>query len=265
MLKYVIGQMGKMGKSIYLGWAVLAALVLSPTISPAYAAPVEQIVNGDFETGTLTGWTLTAVGPGFWIVNDGTYLPEINNIFPGTLPPQPPISGNFDAVADQQAPSITLLGEPFTVPIGLTSATVSWQDRIFNHLAPFAVNQRASVEIRDGTGTLVLATIFTTNPGDPIIQPGPNNRVFDITTTLQPFQGQNVRICFVAEATNTIVNFYIDNVSLITDISAPIGGTLVPIDTTALLLASVQSISMWMIPVVAAGIVIGVFVIKRRK
>jgi len=45
----------------------------------------------------------------------------------------------------------------------------------------------------------------------------------------------------------------------------PIGGTLVPIDTTALLLASVQSISMWMIPVVIAGIVIGVLVIKRRK
>jgi len=45
----------------------------------------------------------------------------------------------------------------------------------------------------------------------------------------------------------------------------PIGGTLVPIDTTALLLASLQSISMWMIPVVVAGIAIGVFVIKRRK
>ena len=36
-------------------------------------------------------------------------------------------------------------------------------------------------------------------------------------------------------------------------------------DTTALLLAGVQSISMWMIPVVLAGIGIGVFVIKRRK
>ena len=44
-----------------------------------------------------------------------------------------------------------------------------------------------------------------------------------------------------------------------------IGGTMIPIDTTALLLAGVQSNSMWMIPVVAAGIVIGVFVIKRRK
>ena len=44
-----------------------------------------------------------------------------------------------------------------------------------------------------------------------------------------------------------------------------IGGEILPIDTTALLLAGVQSISMWMIPVVAAGIGIGVFVIKRRK
>jgi len=44
-----------------------------------------------------------------------------------------------------------------------------------------------------------------------------------------------------------------------------IGGTLISIDTVALLLAGVQSISMWMIPVVVAGVVIGVFVIKRRK
>ena len=44
-----------------------------------------------------------------------------------------------------------------------------------------------------------------------------------------------------------------------------IGGTSVPIDQTALLLAGVQSISMWMIPVVIAGVGIGVFVIKRRK
>ena len=47
--------------------------------------------------------------------------------------------------------------------------------------------------------------------------------------------------------------------------SGLVGGTHLPIDTTALLLAGVQSISMWMIPVVLVGIGIGVFVIKRRK
>ncbi len=47
--------------------------------------------------------------------------------------------------------------------------------------------------------------------------------------------------------------------------SPQVGGTMIPIDTTALLFAGVQSIWMWMIPVVAAGVGIGVFVIKRRK
>jgi len=44
-----------------------------------------------------------------------------------------------------------------------------------------------------------------------------------------------------------------------------IGGTMIPIDTTALLLAGAQMNAAWMIPVIAAGIGIGVFVIKRRK
>jgi len=49
------------------------------------------------------------------------------------------------------------------------------------------------------------------------------------------------------------------------DQCVPVGGTYIPIDQSALLLAGVQSISMWMIPVVIAGIGIGVFVIKRRN
>ena len=44
-----------------------------------------------------------------------------------------------------------------------------------------------------------------------------------------------------------------------------IGGISIPIDTSALLLAGVSSISMWMIPVVIAGVGIAIFVIKRRK
>jgi len=44
-----------------------------------------------------------------------------------------------------------------------------------------------------------------------------------------------------------------------------IGGELIPLDTTALLLAGAQSISMWMIPVVISGAGIGVFVIMRSR
>ena len=44
-----------------------------------------------------------------------------------------------------------------------------------------------------------------------------------------------------------------------------VGGEILPINSMALMLAGVQSISMWMIPVVLAGAGIGVFVIKKRN
>ena len=65
-----------------------------------------------------------------------------------------------------------------------------------------------------------------------------------------------------------ILTVILNSLTTIQEMNNPclvIGGTFIPIDKTALLLAGVQSVSMWMIPVVLAGIGIGVFVIKRRK
>ncbi len=45
----------------------------------------------------------------------------------------------------------------------------------------------------------------------------------------------------------------------------PVGGMGLPIDTTALLLASAQSVSLWMLPIIASGIAVGVFIIKKRS
>ena len=65
----------------------------------------------------------------------------------------------------------------------------------------------------------------------------------------------------VSIPSNLVINFVGDE-----DVGCqPIGGTFIPIDQSALLLAGVQSISMWMIPVIIAGIGVGVFVIKRRS
>jgi hypothetical protein len=44
-----------------------------------------------------------------------------------------------------------------------------------------------------------------------------------------------------------------------------VGGEILPINSMALMLAGVQSISMWMIPVVISGAGIGVFVIMRTR
>ena len=47
-------------------------------------------------------------------------------------------------------------------------------------------------------------------------------------------------------------------------IDIDVGGELIPIETTSLLLAGAQSFS-WMIPVVVAGIGIGLFVVSRKS
>ncbi len=68
---------------------------------------------------------------------------------------------------------------------------------------------------------------------------------------------------FTAEDTRSFQRTASDMCEVTPDV--PVGGTFVPIDQSALLLAGAQSVSMWMIPVILAGVGIGVFVIKRRK
>ncbi len=53
--------------------------------------------------------------------------------------------------------------------------------------------------------------------------------------------------------------------NLILSAAHPVGGIGIPIDTTALLLASAQSVSLWMLPIIASGIAVGVFIIKKRS
>jgi len=104
-----------------------------------------------------------------------------------------------------------------------------------------------------------------------------NGMDFDVSTSTMfgscndragPGTTQENYLCTVALGSGvvTIIGATVDGldaIAFIPDIT--IGGTLIPIDTTTLLLAGVQSISMWMIPVVAAGVGVSVFVIKRRK
>jgi hypothetical protein len=55
-----------------------------------------------------------------------------------------------------------------------------------------------------------------------------------------------------------------NDIEPIPSICVVVGGNLVPIDSTALLLASAQSFS-WMIPVILSGIGIGLFVVSRKS
>ena len=237
---------------------MLALVLVSGFGMPVFANPMEQITNGDFESGTFAGWTVSNTGSGNWFINDGTFVTQ------SPLGLTAPISGSFDAMTDQGGPGTHMLSEPFVVPSGVVSANVNWNDRIFNWAGQFMdPNQEVRVEIRDITGTTVLATIFTTNPGDTALQAGPNMRSFDITTIMQSLEGQTVRLCFEEEDNLNFFNYVLDDVSLTID-TMLVGGDFLPIDSTAVLLAAAQSPSAWLSSLALVAIGIGAYVFTRN-
>ena len=169
----------------------------------------ELIENGDFESGTFTGWAISNTGPGSWYINNGSFDP------PGPGTPLPPVSGNFDAVAYPGGPGLHLLSENIVVPENITSATLSWSDRIRNYSSTFNdPNQEWRVQVRDTSGNLIQE-VFSTNPGDPLQQIGPNHRSFELTSLFQSLAGQAVQISFELEANQYYFNTTLDDVSLL--------------------------------------------------
>ena len=70
--------------------------------------------------------------------------------------------------------------------------------------------------LRDGAGGL-NSEIYSTNPGDPLIQLGPNSRSFDITALAQSLEGQTVVLSLEVDACCRHFNVNVDDVSLLVD------------------------------------------------
>lgn len=176
------------------------------------AAPgVNLITNGTFETGNLSGWTASATGLNGWQVNNGSLDPAS----PAT--PLAPISGSFDVFSDTTTPGTRFLFQSFVVPGTVGRATLSWSDRIQNLASAFQdPNQEFRVLLTDSAGT-VLQTVYSTNPGDPLLQVGPNSRSFDVTSSLQARVGQTLRLRFEEQDSLFYMNVTLDNISLVVD------------------------------------------------
>ncbi len=65
----------------------------------------------------------------------------------------------------------------------------------------------------------MIQEVFSTDPGDPLTQLGPNNRSFDLTTLFQSLAGQTVQISFEQQSQVFFMNVNLDNVSLQIDAS----------------------------------------------
>ena len=189
-----------MKKRLVLHLAIIA--VLFAVIGQGTAICEEFIVNGDFETGDFTGW----YGEGEVMINDGWL--EL-------------ISGAYDAwlLAFPNEP-MSMMVQFGLLPSGITSATLSWSDRIFNFYEEFIPSegletpgQEAWVFIYDNnTGT--FHDVFRTVPGDNPFQEGPNDRSFDVTGLLQSLEGHDLLLVFWLNGWYGDIYFAVDNISL---------------------------------------------------
>lgn len=167
------------------------------------SSPIELVTNGGFESG-FTGWT---VGTN-WFINDGTLSLNSGNAS------TPPINGLFDIVTNQSGPGLNIVSTPMMLPGALTSVVLSWKDRIRNNAVFSDPNQEFRVELVTSADVLI-GTVYSTNPGDPTVQFGPNIRSFDVTTLLTPYAGQLVKVRFVEQNNLNYFNVNVDDVSLL--------------------------------------------------
>ncbi|MCX6345190.1 MAG: putative Ig domain-containing protein, partial [Armatimonadetes bacterium] len=174
----------------------------------------ELIVNGDFETGDFTGWTQANTGLGSFSINNGTFDPA------GPDGPLPPFAGNYSALSVPTGPGVLSIYQDISIPLGASSALLTWVDRIRNHHTAFVdPNQEYRVEIRN-TQNVLLAQAFSTNPGNPLFSDW-TARSFDLSA----FAGSTVRVAFVTQVQYYFMNAHLDNVSVQINTGAPAGLT----------------------------------------
>jgi hypothetical protein len=186
------------------------ALIVGATLLLAQPASAATVVNGDFETGTLAGWSQAEVpfpGGEGWFAYSGTAAPvstEEGEEKPRTV--QAPPQGNFAAISDENGPGTHILYQDIALAPGMTH-TLSLI-AYYNSEAPITVptldtlssegaeNQqyridvmRAGAPIESVNPADILATVFSTGNGAPQSM-GPTTFSVDLT----PFAGQTVRL-----------------------------------------------------------------------
>jgi len=204
------------------------------TASAALANADQLIKNGGFETGDLTGWTVTAepgslAGSNFYVVS-GTKTPQSGSTTVG------PATGGFYVVSDAMGPEAHALIQTFTVPQSTPNVTLSF-NMFVNSYAPGVVspagldfnggaNQQARVDIlKPGasafdTGSGVLQSFYVG------VDTGNNphaytNYSFNITPLVGA--GGTFQLRFATADNQNFLNMGVDNVSIVTSsvVNAP--------------------------------------------
>lgn len=212
------------------GLAALTALAAVACLALcASRAEAATVVNGNFETGNLNGWTVfNDDASGDWFAYTGTETP-----FGGPAPAPP--QGQYAAITAQTDPGAHVLFQDIALEPGATHALslLAYYESDAPILDPATLessgspNQQYRIDVIRQTAPLltvapgdILATPFRTKVGDPQSL-APQRFTVDLT----PFAGQIVRLRMAEVDNQGIFNAGVDDVT-VTSTLPPV--TIVP-------------------------------------
>ena len=223
-----------------IGRAILLGAVLMAMLAPN-SAEAEKVVNGDFESGTLSGWNVYRANPfGDWFAYQGTETPIGANRKKQSLgrgePVQPPPQGAYAAVTDEIEPDTLILYQDVFLEPGFDHqlSLVAYYDAYKSIAIPtpdtlsiadealqlpnggFQENQQFRIDVVKPDAPLesldpadVLRTVFATKLGDRLTM-APKK----LTANLSAFAGQTVRLRIANAVTGEVFNAGVDAVSI---------------------------------------------------
>ncbi len=179
-----------------------------------------SVAGGNFETGTLSGWSVVNSGSGNWFAYSGTTSPHSG--FPVAAPPQ----GNFAATTDQGGPGSHILYQDLALEAGLKHTltfTLYYANRAGAFSTPASLSEsvspnqqyrvdvvKPSAAIASVAATDVLRNVVQTHVGDPLTR-GPT----PITVDLTPYAGQTIRLRFAEVDNQYYFQASVDDVKLV--------------------------------------------------
>jgi hypothetical protein len=191
--------------------AGVSAGILFPMFALAFNAnAVQLIINGGFELpppSGLTGWTVTSsAGSG------GSWFPDSTTSTPLTgMPTVGPHSGTGYAVTDQFGPGVNALSQGYTVPVGTTSLTLTF-DMFVNDWAPATGTASADVLILGAGGNPVTGAGTTLTSVDTLVTSGVPNPYIAYSFAVSGFVPGNSYILDFRETDNiTNMNVGLDD------------------------------------------------------
>ncbi|SIO67254.1 PQQ-like domain-containing protein [Singulisphaera sp. GP187] len=220
---YVTDRTGNYLETLNIPYPVSALAGDGVVVDTEPEPGAEQIINGDFESGDLTGW--------YTYTQPGSNGQSIHTYSVADLPSRPypaPPQGHFAATNDLYGPGTEVLYQNVALPAGQSarlSMLVAYHNQAIGFFTPDTLdalsfqtfaNQQIRIDIVDPTADIlstaagdVLMTVFQTKSGDPnSLAPT------EINADLSAFAGRTVRLRIAIAENQNFFDLAVDSVSI---------------------------------------------------